>query len=57
MGLVLALLAAVALLVVLGIVIAALKWLLIIAAIIVVIGFVTGALPSGRSRSRSRLNR
>jgi hypothetical protein len=57
MGLVLALLAAVALLVVLGIVIAALKWLLIVAAIIVVIGFVTGALPSGRSRSRSRLNR
>jgi hypothetical protein len=54
MGLVLALLAAVALLVVLGIVIAALKWLLVIAAVIVVIGLLTGALPSGRSRSGSR---
>jgi hypothetical protein len=52
MGLVLALLAAVALLVVLGIVIAALKWLIIVAVVILVLGLVTGALPSGRSRSR-----
>jgi hypothetical protein len=52
MGLVLALLAAIAVLVVLGIVIAALKSLIVIAAVIVVIGLLTGALSSGRSRSR-----
>jgi hypothetical protein len=52
MGLVLALLAAIAVLVVLGIVIAALKSLIVIGAVIVVIVLLTGALSSGRSRSR-----
>jgi hypothetical protein len=52
MGWILALLAALAVVVVIGMVIAALKWLIIVAAIIVVIGLITGALPTSRSRER-----
>ncbi len=49
---VLILVGAVLILIVVGFVIQALKWLLIVAAIVALIGVISGALPRSRSRTR-----